>query len=251
MSSRIYKNSQVNIGVPFTLKSPLNFNTIKQVEFNGDTADENAGDNAPESAQSILENARTEAEAILREARAEARRIIDAAEKEIQHKMMAAEQEASQKGYERGCCEAQKQYEDLIAEAEFIRESARTEYKEVLAGIESDAVDVILDVAKKVIGIEISFNKEDVLYLVKQAFEKCANKERIVLKLAAEDYDFAVENKNRLLAMVEGIGELEIKKDVSLKEGGCILETPYGCVDAGIQTKLKKIEDAFRELIGE
>ena len=88
------------------------------------------------------------------------------------------------------------------------------------------------------------------MYLVKQAFEKCANRENIVLKAAPEDHEFLVNNKDRLLSMVEGVGELEIKKDTSLKPGGCIVETLYGSMDAGIQIKMKKIEEAFRQVIG-
>jgi len=42
-----------------------------------------------------------------------------------------------------------------------------------------------------------------------------------------------------------GIGQLEIVKDQALKLGALILETPYGSVDAGMDTKLKKIEEAF------
>jgi flagellar assembly protein FliH len=51
------------------------------------------------------------------------------------------------------------------------------------------------------------------------------------------------------MGTVEGIGELNIKKDTSLKTGGCIVETAYGTVDASLQTKFKKIESAFRNVI--
>ena len=50
--------------------------------------------------------------------------------------------------------------------------------------------------------------------------------------------------------MTEGIGNLDIRKDPSLNAGDVIIETPYGTVNAGVSTKLKKIEDAFIKLIG-
>lgn len=251
MSSKIFKNYQVNVGVPFQVRVPLNFQTIKAADaVEHSIHNDDYNDKITEDAGGEIEKAREEAELILKEAQLEALRIMENTEREIEVNKLAIEEEARRIGYENGFSEAKKQYEDLIQEAEFIREHARAEYREVLESIESDAINVILEIAKKVIGIEISFNKEDILYLVKQAFEKCGNKENIVLKTSPEDYDFLVINKDKLLSMVEGIGDLEIKKDSSLKEGACIVETAFGSVDAGVQTKLNKIEQVFRCLIG-
>jgi len=97
--------------------------------------------------------------------------------------------------------------------------------------------------------MEISTNKEVILSLIKQAFEKCSSKENVVLKVSNEDYEYVCANKDVIMGQVEGIGELDIKKDSSLKAGGCIVETPYGTIDAGMETKFKKIENAFRDVI--
>lgn len=241
----------MNVGVPFQVRVPLNFQTIKEVETEGNSFNnENCSYVKTECASDIIEKAREEATLIIKEAQIEALKIIENTEREVAENKLEIEEEARKNGYEVGYIDAKKQHEDLIQEAEFIREHARVEYKEVLDSIESDAINVILDIAKRVIGAEISFKKEDILYLVKQAFEKCGNKENMVLKTSPEDYDFIVQNKDKLLSMVEGIGELEIKRDSSLKEGACIVETAFGSVDAGIQTKLNKIEHVFRNLIG-
>lgn len=237
------------MGIPFQIKSPLNFETIKKAD-SFESRNVEFEHHAKEESEELIRKAREEAEYIIREAQLEAAKIMESAEEEISSTRAGIEQEAWQKGYEDGAEEAKRQYEDLIREAEMIREHAKVEYKEVLAGIESNVVDTVMEVARKVIGVEISFNKDDVLYLVKQAFEKCANKENIALRVSPDDYDYICDNKERLLSMVEGVGELEIKKDTRMKEGACIVETPYGSIDAGVQTKLKKIEEAFRQAIG-
>ena len=250
MYNRIFKNYQVNLGMPFQVKPPVSFDTIKKFDEPEDEKDESAFD-AREITEEMKKKAMEEADLVIKEAEYEAQRIIENTEIEIEERRLAVEEEAKQKGYEDGFNEAKKQYEDLIQEAEFVREHAKAEYKEVLESIESDTVNVIIDIAKKVIGSELSLNKENILFLVKQAFEKCTNKENIVLKVGAEDYDFLSESRDRLLSMVEGIGGLEIKKDSSLKAGVFIVETQYGSIDAGVQTKLKKIEQAFRQVIGQ
>lgn len=253
MSSKIFKNYQVNVGNPFQIRPPVNFHTIQHASLDEeDGTDENQCEetNTKENAEDILSQAREEAELIIKEAGLEAERLMENALKESEGRSLEIEEEARNRGYEDGYNEAKKQCEDILQEAEFVREHARTEYKEVLESIESDAINVILDIAKKVIGDEISTNKESILMLIRQAFEKCSNKENVILRVSAEDYDFIEENKEKLLSLVEGIGTMDIKKDVSLKTGSCLVETSYGNVDAGVQTKLKKIEDAFRNVIG-
>jgi flagellar assembly protein FliH len=241
--------------MPFQVKSPINFNTIKK--FND--AEQAAGIHKEndkleicyeDEYRNIILKAKEEAETILSESQYEALRLIENTEAEVNENKKRIEEEAWQKGYGEGMKEAQRQYEGTLQEAEFIRENAKIEYKEVLAGMESDVVNTILEVARKVIGAEVSLNKENLIYLVKQAFEKCSSRENLVLKVSPDDYEFLTLNKDKLLSMVPGIGELEIKRDSSLDEGSCIVETPLGIVDAGIQIKLQKIEEAFRQTIG-
>lgn len=252
MSNRVFKNYQVNVGIPYHIQSVFGFPQEVQmeeaVEEEEDTALEDEFDEAA-AREEILRQARAEAEIIIQEAKYEAERITEEAHKTALENSIRAEEDAAMKGFEEAFNEVKVQYEDLLQEAESIRNHARVEYSEVIASIESDAVNIILDVARKVIGNEIVTNNENILYLVRQAFEKCSNKENAVLRVSQDDFEFVTENKDRLLSMIEGIGELEIKKDPSLKTFGCIVETPLGSIDASLQTKLKKIEEAFREII--
>lgn len=250
MSNRIFKNYQVNIGMPFQIKTPLNFDTIKKVVEGVREEEAYKEPVQMETAEDVFEKAREEARFILMEAELEARRLIEDAEKEALAKASSLEEEALRKGYEDGVIQAKKEHADLIQEAEFIKEHARVEYKEVLESMESDIVETILDIAKTVIGKEMDANRENVLLLVQNAFEKCTNRENIVLRVSREDYTVVEANRDRLLSAVEGIGELEIKQDGSLKSGACVVETLYGSIDAGIQTKIKMVEDAFRQAVG-
>jgi flagellar assembly protein FliH len=123
------------------------------------------------------------------------------------------------------------------------------EYREVLEGIEKDAVDVIIGVSKKVIDDEININQDYLLNLVRQAFEKCSNREGLALKVSSKDYGFIEENMDKILSMTEGINGLDIIEDKSLKPGDLILETTFGSVDSGVNTKMKKIEEAFERVV--
>jgi len=252
LSSRVFKNYQVNIGIPYQIQSALAFQTLKQAAEILEKEEEMAKDdefNETDDEVEVLGQASAEAEVIIQEAKYEAERIIEEAQRTALENSKRIEEEARMKGFEEAFNEVKMQYEDLLQEAESIRAHARVEYSDVMASIESDAINIVLDVAKKVIGNEIAQDKESILSMIRQAFEKCSNKENAVLRVSPDDYEFVQENKDRLLSMIEGIGGLEIKKDPSLKAFGCIVETPVGSIDASLQTKLKKIEDVFREII--
>src|SRR3989339_1840974 len=213
------------MGSPFQVKNNLNFNTIKKIDLMELKEEEHLNDQnynnihnteyeeVSKITEEILDELNKKGEKIIKEANNKANGIIESSKKEALEFAETVFEEEKIKGFEAGYQEAKKQYEDLILEAEFIKEHARTEYRDVLASIESDAINVILNIAKNVINMEISLNKEELLFLVKEAFDKCASKENIILKVSSHDYDYLFQNKNKILSMVEGIGELEIKKD--------------------------------------
>jgi len=248
--NRVYKNYEINVGAPFEVEAACNFHRYADRVNDSQEAAAPDGDSAQElvdEREAILAKAREESESMLEEARSQALSIIDGAKKEAEEIKCRAEEEARRRGYEAGYNEGKSQYEALIREAEEIKARAEEEYARLLAGIETDAVNMILDIAKKVIGAELKQNKESILHLVRQAFEKCTNKERLVLKVSPEDYDFVNENKDKLLSMLGGAEEIEIKKDSSLCSGGCIVDTPFGSIDASAQTRLAMIEEAFAQ----
>ena len=256
MYKKVFKNHQVNMGMPFQVKNPINYDALKKITeseeqtIDKELSEEEVEKQGEEKAEEIIAQAKEEAELILQEAHLEAQRLIENAQMEIEELKRVTEEEARNRGYEDGVNEAKQQHEDLIKEAEFIRQHAQSEYDEVLQSIEGDAVNMVLDIARKVIGTEISQNKESVLHLVKQAFDSCSNKENLVLRVSDFEYEFLLENKENLLSLLEGVSDIEIKKDTSLKEGACIVETPFGTVDAGVQTKYEKIEEAFKKILG-
>jgi len=246
----VYKNYQINVGVPFHIEAPAIFQNTKCTEKKP-VDDSAATDVIPEETiEKQLQTAREQADAMIREAEIEAERIIEQAHRDAEEKMNIVLEEARKKGYEKGYAEGKKQYEDLIKEAQMLKENCLHEYKQTLDGMESDIIDMILDIAKKVVGNEIQTNRNVVLELVKEAFDRCTNREKMILKVSSEDYNYVVENKEEILSAVEGIEDFDIKEDSSMKPGSCIVETPFGSVDTGIDTKISKIEETFMQAVG-
>jgi flagellar assembly protein FliH len=255
-NNKIFKNNQVNVGIPFLVKSPVTYQppVIRVNNFGTKIASEELEETSQVDykaiGEEIINKAKIEADYIIKEALLEAKEIITKASVEVQELRDKTLQESEEEGYSTGIARAQEEYEGLLQEAGEIKEQAGVEYKQVLDSLEADAVNTIIAISKKVISKELEC-KENILLLVKEAFEKCSKDHKSVLKLSGQDYDYVNENKDKLMSMLERSEEIEIKKDLSLKEGGCVIDTPFGSIDASADTKFEKIENDFESLLEE
>jgi flagellar assembly protein FliH len=245
--NKVFKNYQINLGTPFQVKAAVNLQASKIKSKENKACKEPKVKETPED---IMGEAKNQADLIINEAELEAQRIVEKAYKKAEELKIDVEREARQKGYDQGFKGMQAQYEEIIREAEAIRENAKTEYNEVLSGMESDIVSLIFEVAKKVIGRELSENRDAILSIVRQAVEKCSDRNNLVLKVSAEDYDFLLDNREKLISMVGDASEFDVKKDSSVKAGSCVIETSFGTLDGGVGTKIRKIEESFMQLLG-
>ena len=248
--NKIVKNNQVTYGAPFQIRIPLKLQTVplpdndSEDEMTGDADDDAVELPTPEE---LLEKARRECELIIKEAGFEAERLLEQAGKQAQKDAENKLEEAWQRGYGEGMEAARQQNESILAEAEEIRLAASEEHDSIMAGMEAEIVELVLGVARKVISGEVISNGNVILQLVKEAMQNCSSKDGAILRVSPEDFESLNGNMDESLATAEGADSLEIKKDSTLKQGDCIVETSLGSVDAGVETRLGKIEEAFRE----
>lgn len=274
LSSRVIKNYKVCMGAPFRIKEPsvikntsikndyLKDDYLKDNYLKGNQEDSNnvfAMKYEEESGyfensidvEEIIQLAQSEASAIIKEAEDEARSILEKSEDDAQKSKIEIKK-AKEKGYEDGRkeakIEAKKEYEEKIKEAEYIKEKMIEEYIQILNNVESDIVDVILDISKKVLHTEIIQNKNIIFNLVREAINNCTYKSEVILKVSPEEYDHIMQNKDELDLILGDIENFEVRKDPLLQNGDCIVETPCGYVDTSMNTKLNKIEKAFKRI---
>ncbi len=239
----VYKKSQVNIGTPFAVQPPVETRTPPAPE-------EREGEASEFVSVDQIEKARREAEMILREARFEAERLMEEARAGIAAEAEESGRLARENGYAEGERQAQRQYAALVREAEETLESARTSYQETLAGMESDMVSLILEIAKKVIGTEIATQPESILGIIRTTMADVTPAEKAVVKVSPEDYAYVCEHLERLTSSLGNLCELDIRRDGTLQKGACLVDTGYGTADGSAQTRTAQIVDALNALLG-
>lgn len=151
--------------------------------------------------------------------------------------------EAYKEGYQKGIETAEAQLNNL--------NNAVKEYcnykKAVVDAISVSVYDIALEIAQKILKKQIDTDSSAMINMIKDILSDINKHEtRITLKVRAEDVDDIKSHFNELFP--EGLfdAKISVLPDKSITEGGVILETSNGIVDARIETQIEILKNAFK-----
>jgi flagellar assembly protein FliH len=176
-------------------------------------------------------------EDILQQARDEAARIIRQAEENSEIIRQVA--------HDKGINEAKENFETEIAEriSEIrVKLAATIEQisglsNEITKNVEPEVVELALHIAKKIVGREVTIDREIALTLVKVSLSKLHNRSIAEVHLNPEDFNFVENNREKL----DFRGSLKLVEDISISVGGCLIHTETGDIDARIESQFDEI----------
>ena len=200
------------------------------------------------SAAEIKTQAEDQANEILSKARAEAEQIIADAEA----KKAQLESEANQTGYEAGY---KKGYDDGVAEVNRLIErmhkmveSVMQRREEILSETESQIVELVILMARKVIKILSESQKQVVMANTLAALKKVKARGKVTLRVNLEEVKLTTSHIQEFIQHVENIEAIKVLEDSSVEKGGCIVETDFGAIDARISSQLTELENKILEV---
>ena len=176
--------------------------------------------------EDIIENARREAARILAEAE-EGKDLIEQAAKERALIDAAAEMEneiAARLG------EVRSELADTIGNLAGLS-------AEIITHVESDLVELALQIAKKVVRREVTIDREIALTLVRVSLGKLHQRTAVEVHLNPEDLNFV---KNHLDSL-DFRGALNLVEDPSITLGGCLIHTDTGDIDGRVESQFDEI----------
>jgi len=191
------------------------------------------------AAQQAAELARTKAE---EEAKAAAEAVRKQAEQEGKAEGLSA---GRAEGLEAGKAEGKAQYESKVREWDGLISSTLSERRKALADMEPLLVDLVGDALLKCLRREALERPGLVVELVGQSIRMAHDKVRLRIHLHPGDVD-RVERVRQELQLSVGAGDLELVPDGRIEQGGCLLETEAGSVDARLGTLVSQAQDALR-----
>ena len=200
------------------------------------------------SAAEIKAKAETDAAEILTKARTEAEQIIAEAEA----KKSQLETEAHENGFEAG---RKAGYEDGVAEVNRLIErmhkmveSVMQRREEILSETESQIVELVILMARKVIKILSESQKNVVMANTLAALKKVKTRGNVTLRVNLEEVKLTTDHIQEFIQHVENIEAIKVLEDSSVEKGGCIVETDFGAIDARISSQLTELENKILEL---
>ena len=145
------------------------------------------------------------------------------------------------------------------AEWEAEKQALRAQVQEVVAHIgaarqalwerqEAEMVSFVLTIARQVIKTEVSQNPQVVQSVIQNALRRVTDKEQVRIRVSVGDAGRVRAMREDMLTMLDGLRHLEIVDDRRVGDGGCVIETGAGTIDAKIETQLAEIERAVGPL---
>ena len=200
-------------------------------------------------AQKIRQEAEDEAKKILDDAHAKAKEIED----EIRSKVNEIEKESYERGYkeghDRGYQDGREEVQRLIDRLHTIISKAIEKRNEIIEESETQLINLVLLISKKVIKVISENQKNVVINNVVQALRKLKSRGDVVIRVNIADLELTSEHIKDFMSMVENVKSITVLEDSSVDRGGCIIETDFGQIDARISSQLHEIEEKILELM--
>lgn len=167
-------------------------------------------------------------------------------------------QEQIQSAYDRGfndgkqvatgtmMVEIQKQQETLKNFDANVK-NLHAQYAELMAQAEDAIVTLALGLAKNIVQELVNEEKSVVIAQARKAMQTLRGADSVVIRLNPVDIDALEIAKSTLLTDPMQMPNVKLESDYTIEEGGCIMESQLGTIDAQIKTQFEKLAETLRQ----
>ncbi|NNU86014.1 flagellar assembly protein FliH [Geobacillus sp. MR] len=158
-------------------------------------------------------------------------------------------QEARTQGYEDGYAagrdEALSEHREWIEQARRVAERANDEFYARLESATDMMLEVALKAAERIIGVTLENDRNAFLPLVRQVLQEVRRQTEVIVYVHPHCYEAVIGQQELLKSVFPHHVELFVYPDDALPEYGCLVETPFGRIDASVDTQLEQLREAL------
>jgi len=170
---------------------------------------------------------------------------LEAKEEEFKEELKRAKEEAFAEGMKAGEAKAIEEIDknlnaklELYAKSVHSLDESASEFKNSLESLKGELITAALDIAKEVIKVELSQNSAEVAKLLSQELiEDLQGASKITLKVNPKDLAYLSEHLGNL-------NNITLVADSAVSEGGVIVMSDAGNVDAQIEKRFQRVKKA-------
>jgi flagellar assembly protein FliH len=161
---------------------------------------------------------------------------------ELEEKTRQGYEEGYQLGFQEGTQHAAEQCQIQLQKAADILALAYQEKTAIIQEADPFVIELTLEIAKKVLQQELKTHPDTLIHIIKQTLASVYETQSVSIGVAPEDFSFVQKQREQLLAMNNGQVEIKVFPDYSIEQGGCVIRTSSGSVDARIDVQLSEIK---------
>lgn len=196
--------------------------------------------------EKIIEGAKEQHESMINAAYDRAREITDESK---ENGFNEGYNTGYNNGYEKGYIEGKTVSDKLIKDSLTIKEEYICKRNNLLKDLEEDIIDLVVNIYEKVINEKTEEDSEIIISLVLNGIRNLDLTEKLTIISSKEDYDILQMSKDLILSKASMISELNIRYDISLEKGDCILETSKGNIDVSIKNQLEEVKELLTTIL--
>jgi len=165
-----------------------------------------------------------------------------------------AREHGYKEGYQYGLQEAenevQHKYQEIINQAQSILQDSYRLKEEIIQEAEPKILDLSLLIAQKITIKQLENDPDIIKDMTKEALKNTRELEKIAINVHPRDFAYLQSAREELLLELNGQVELSIFPDPTIKDGGCMIKTTNGTLDATIDTQLNELRHKLYETLG-
>jgi flagellar biosynthesis/type III secretory pathway protein FliH len=157
---------------------------------------------------------------------------------------------ARAEGFAAGHAEAMASLQPALEALASAAQEMHDAQTEASARLERQAVELGFALAEKVLAGAVAVEPERVIESVRGALRGLVERERVTVLVNPDDLELVNGAMDELRGSLGGIEHCVVEAERRVRRGGCVVRTPEGDVDAGIDTKLARAREVVEQELG-
>lgn len=212
---------------------------------------ENSEKNTLLESATLVQDAQRKATEILQVAEERGKSILQSAEEELEIVRLHAKEKGFEEGYQEGLAQGKEtaiqEAKNLLSLLESTVEEATNLRATGLESLEDDFLKLSLLLADKIVKKQVN---EDISWLepiIRDALGALGSVDKIIVRVNPEDFELI--NENRSVLGLNSRVKIEFDEDLSIRQGGCLIESEKGLIDARLEKRLGKLATHLMEVL--
>lgn len=174
------------------------------------------------------------------------------AEKAIEQSYQSGLKEGIEKGEKQAKDAAQSLFNEKIQEVEkrinTLFSSFEESQKKVIVDSHKQVMEICLLIAKKILNHETTVDQESVLHVIKKALSHLADRQEFTIRVSPKDLSVVTEKRELWSSISDQLDTITIKEDERIEQGGCIIESANGVIDARMATQMHEMAESIESV---